>query len=329
MKKTILFLSAILVIASCKKVKKDNENSVRPVQKVIERESKGNIDISISEATIKKHVYTLASDDMEGRGTGTSGIEKAAQYIEKEFKKIGLSVYENLPTYRQNFEAQGMKMFNLIGVLEGKSRKDEYVVVSAHYDHLGMKKSGEDRIYNGADDDASGVAGVLALAEYFKKKGTERSVIFIAFTAEELGLIGSKHFAKNIDASKFIAGINIEMIGKESKYGPKTAWLTGFNQSNFGEIFQKNLSSKDYKLYPDPYTKFNLFFRSDNAPLAKLGIPAHTICTDMIDKDPHYHKVTDEVETLNMATITKTVKAIAVGIESIIDDKDTPTRVEI
>lgn len=328
MKNTFLLICSLLLIIACKQSKKDN-NKVVSNQATIIKISKDVNDVSISGAIIKKHLYTLAADDMEGRATGTPGIEKAAKYIESEFNRIGLSTYENLPTYRQNFEAQGMKMFNVIGVVEGKSKKDEYVVVSAHYDHLGMKKSGEDRIYNGADDDASGVSAVLALAEYFKQRGTERTVIFIAFTAEELGLIGSKHFVKNIDASKFVAGINIEMIGKESKFGPKTAWLTGFNDSNFGEIFQKNLKGTGYKLYPDPYKEFNLFFRSDNAPLARLGIPAHTICTDMIDKDPHYHKVTDEVETLNMATITETVKSIAMGIESIIDGRDKPTRVII
>ena len=123
---------------------------------------------------VRKHLYTLASDEMEGRKSGTSGIEKAAKYIENEFKRIGLTTFEGLDSYRQtfNFTPRGGKeeitSANIIGVLEGTTRKDEYVIISAHYDHLGIKKSGKDKIYNGANDDASGVTGVLILAEYFK-----------------------------------------------------------------------------------------------------------------------------------------------------------------
>ena len=289
----------------------------------------------IDKDQVKKHLYTLASDEMEGRRTGTEGIEKAAQYIEGEFKRIGLKTYADLTSYRQTFTFTSRRTnesitgSNIIGVLEGKGKKDEIVVVSAHYDHLGMKKEGEgDLIYNGANDDATGVVGVLALAEYFAKKGdNERTIVFIAFTAEEMGLIGSNHFGKGIDASKFIAGINLEMIGKEPASGPKTAWLTGFERSDFGKIIQKNLEGTGYKLFPDPYARFGLFFRSDNASLARLGVPAHTFSTTQIDKDKDYHQVSDEAETLDVGVITETIKAVAKGTESIINGKDTPTRV--
>ena len=220
----------------------------------------------------------------------------------------------------------------MIGVLEGKSKKNEYVVVSGHYDHLGIrkKKGQKDSIYNGADDDASGTTAMMALAEYFaKKNNNERTIVFIAFTGEEMGLIGSTHFGKDVDASKFVAGINIEMIGKESSFGPKTAWLTGFERSDFGTIIQKNLEGSGYKLFPDPFIKFNLFFRSDNASLARLGIPSHTFSTGPIDVDVHYHKASDEAETLNVSNITETIRAIAIGTESIINGKDTPTRIQL
>ncbi len=292
----------------------------------------------IDTTTVRKHLYTLASDEMEGRATGTPGIEKAAQYIEGEFKRIGLTTYDTLKTYRQTFTFKNRRTkkditaFNIIGVLEGKSKKDEYVVVSAHYDHLGIrvKEGQKDSIYNGADDDASGTTAVLALAEYFKKKNNnERTIVFVAFTAEEMGLVGSTHFGKDVDASKFVAGINIEMIGKESNFGPKTAWLTGFERSDFGKIIQKNLKGTGYQLHPDPFKKFNLFFRSDNASLARLGIPSHTFSTGPIDVDVHYHKASDEAETLNMSNITETIRAIAIGTESIIKGEDTPTRIQL
>ncbi len=288
----------------------------------------------IDSTTVRRHLYALASDDMEGRKSGTKGIEKAAKYIESEFKRIGLTTFEGLETYRQTFNftprrgKEEITSANIIGVLEGKSKKEEYVIISAHYDHLGMKKSGVgDLIFNGANDDASGVAGVLALAAYFKKVGNERTIVFAAFTAEEMGLIGSTHFGKGIDALKFIAGINLEMIGKVPSFGPNTAWLTGFDRSDFGKIIQKNLIGTGYQLFPDPYKKFNLFFRSDNASLARLGVPSHTFSTTPIDVDKDYHKVSDEAETLNMTVITQTIQAVAKGTKSIINGKDTPTRV--
>ena len=284
---------------------------------------------TIEIATVKKHLYTLASDAMEGRQAGTIGIEKAAQYIETAFEDIGLTKYNNLSTYRQNFKANGLDLFNVIGVLEGKSKKDEFVVISAHYDHLGVKKEGTgDLIYNGADDDASGTTAVLTLAQYFKELGTnERTLIFVAFTAEEMGLLGSRHFGQDVNAYQFIAGINIEMIGKHSSYGPNTAWLTGFDRSDFGSIIQKNLVGTSYTVHPDPYPTQRLFFRSDNASLAQLGIPSHTFSTVPIDTDVHYHQVTDEAATLDMEIITQTIRAIALGTQSIVSGEDAPTRV--
>ena len=326
MKKIVTLLVILALIYSCDTYKKKTSK--------VAQITVNDIDTT----TVRKHLYTLASDEMEGRGTGTPGIEKAAQYIEGEFKRIGLKTYENLKDYRQTFNftdrrsKKEITAFNVIGVLEGKSKKNEYVVVSGHYDHLGIrnKKGQKDSIYNGADDDASGTTAMMALAEYFSKKNNnERTIIFVAFTGEEMGLIGSTHFGKNVDANKFIAGINIEMIGKESSFGPKTAWLTGFDRSDFGKIIQKNLVGSGYKLFPDPFLKFNLFFRSDNASLARLGIPSHTFSTGPIDVDVHYHKASDEAETLNVSNITETIRAIAIGTESIINGKDTPTRIQL
>jgi Zn-dependent M28 family amino/carboxypeptidase len=323
MKKISLIILLVLAIVSCKHTDKKEKKEIKK-------------EATIDSVMVRQHLYTLASDDMDGRMTGTPGIEKAAKYIENEFKRIGLNTYDTLKTYRQTFTfidrstKKKITSSNIIGVLEGKSKKDEYVIVSAHYDHLGIKKvEGKlDSIYNGANDDASGVTGVLALAEYFKAKGNaERSIIFVAFTAEEMGLIGSKHFGKGIDASKFVAGINLEMIGKVPSFGSNTAWLTGFERSDFGKIIQRNLEGTGYQLFPDPYKNFNLFFRSDNASLARLGVPSHTFSTTPIDVDKDYHQASDEAKTLNMAVITQTIRAVAKGTESIINGKDTPTRV--
>ena len=324
MKNISPIILVLLIAISCKKHPTTIKN--KTALKVFEIDSN----------TVRKHLYTLASDEMEGRGTGTPGIEKAAVYIENEFKRIGLATFQDLETYRQTFTFENRRTqekitaSNIIGVLEGKSKKDEFVVVSAHFDHLGIRKTTRqlDSIYNGANDDASGVTGVLTLAEYFKNKGTnERTIVFVAFTGEEMGLKGSTHFGKGILASKFVAGINLEMIGKTPSFGPNTAWLTGFERSDFGKIIQQNLEGTGYQLFPDPYKKFNLFFRSDNASLARLGVPSHTFSTTPIDVDKDYHQASDEAETLNMTVITQTIQAVAKGTESIINGLDTPTRV--
>ncbi len=324
MKSIAPIVLVLLLAISCKKQPTTINNKM------------ASVTYEIDSNTVRKHLYTLASDEMEGRGTGTRGIEKAAVYIENEFKRIGLATFQDLLTYRQTFSFENRRTqekitaSNIIGVLEGKSKRDEFVVVSAHFDHLGIRKTtGKlDSIYNGANDDASGVTGVLALAEYFKNKGTnERTIVFVAFTGEEMGLKGSTHFGKGIDAYKFVAGINLEMIGKTPSFGPNTAWLTGFDRSDFGKIIQQNLEGTGYQLYPDPYKKFNLFFRSDNASLARLGVPSHTFSTTPIDVDEDYHQVSDEAATLNMTVITQTIQAVAKGTESIINGVDTPTRV--
>ena len=288
-------------------------------------------DTIINEKLISKHLSTLSDDKMEGRRAGTNGIEKAAKYIESEFERIGLTKYDTLNSYRQNFNFYDMPFYNVIGVLEGKSLPNEYIIISAHYDHLGIdhKKEG-DNIYNGANDNASGTAAVLTLAEYFKKlDNNKRSLIFVAFTAEEMGLVGSRYFGKQVNPNDIVAGINIEMIGKESPYGKNTAWITGFDRSDFGEIIQKNLSNTNYEVFPDPYIKEKLFFRSDNAALAKLGIPAHTFSTTPMEKDSHYHKVSDEYKTLEIFTIKEAIKLISKGIISIIQGEDTPTRIQM
>ena len=335
----ILVFIGLFALISCKKASKDKDVKSIVAATLIEGGTSKKVEVTsffIDSTMVRKHLYTLASDDMQGRKSGTKGIEKAAKYIENEFKKIGLSTFDGLDSFRQtfNFKPRGSKeeitSSNIIGVLEGSSKKEEYVIISAHYDHLGMKQSGSgDLIFNGANDDASGVTGVLTLAEYFKKVGNERSIVFVAFTAEEMGLIGSTYFGKGIDASKFVAGINLEMIGKTPSSGPNTAWLTGFERSDFGKIVQKNLEGSGYQLFPDPYKKFNLFFRSDNASLARLGVPSHTFSTTAIDVDKDYHQVSDHPETLNMTVITQTIQAVAKGTKSIIDGIDTPTRVVI
>ncbi len=272
----------------------------------------------------------LASDKMQGRAIFTPGIDRASTFIENEFMEIHLSPYQNLKNYRQEFKYEGKSANNVIAVILGKSKPEEFVVFSAHYDHLGMETEGDqkDKIYNGANDDASGVTAVIELARYFKKLNqNERTIIFVAFTGEEVGGLGSAYFSENINPDKIVAMFNIEMIGTESKWGKNSAYITGFEKSDFGTILQQNLKGTNFNFYPDPYPSQQLFYRSDNARLAAVGVPAHTISTSKMDSEANYHKVSDDVSTLDLKNMTQIISAIAISSESIISGKVTPTRV--
>ncbi len=150
----------------------------------------------------------------------------------------------------------------------------------------------------------------------------------MAFTAEEIGGFGSQYFSKQLDADKVVAMFNIEMIGKPSKWGKNHAFITGYERSDFGMILQKNLVGTSFEIHPDPYPEQNLFYRSDNATLARLGVPAHSISTDQIPSDKLYHSVDDEFESLDMDNLTRTIKAIALSSKSIVDGSDTPKRID-
>jgi len=298
------------------------------------------IDDVINLNQVERIEKSLSSDEMRGRKIFTQDINKAADFIANEFKKIGL---ENLQPgtgpaatdsgkYRQEFavgSGHPQEMRNIVGVLPGK-RKDEYVIFSAHYDHIGTGKPiNGDSIYNGANDDASGVTAVIMLAKYFKALGNnERTIVFAAFTGEEVGGLGSRYFSKQFDPNSVVAMFNIEMIGTESKWGKNSAYITGYEKTDMGQILQKNLEGTGFRFHPDPYTAQNLFYRSDNATLANLGVPAHTISTSKMDSEPNYHKLSDQVETLDLDNMTMIIESIALSSKTIVAGSDTPTRVK-
>mgnify|MGYP000853910780 FL=1 len=282
----------------------------------------------IQKSEVTRIETELSSDAMEGRALFTPGIEKASVFIEGEFKRIGLTYYKELQSYRQDFLIKDKKANNVIGIIPGKSKPNEYVIFSGHYDHLGMKESGDGKVFNGANDDASGITAVITLAEFFKKKNDNaRTLIFVAFTGEETGGYGSAFFSNSINADEVVAMFNIEMIGTDSKWGKNSAYITGFERSDFGTILQKNLVGSGFNFYQDPYPQEQLFYRSDNARLAALGVPAHTISTSKMDVEPNYHKLSDEISTLDMDNMTEIIKSIAISSQTIISGKDTPSRV--
>lgn len=227
-------------------------------------------------------------------------------------------------------EVSEQKFANVVGILPGKGKKEEYVIFSGHYDHIGIgKPENGDSIYNGANDDAAGITAVILLAKYFAAlKNNERTLVFAAFTAEEVGGFGSQYFSQQFAPDKVMAMFNIEMIGTESKWGKNSAYITGYEKTDMGSVLQKNLEGSGFTFHPDPYPDQQLFYRSDNATLARLGVPAHTISTSKMDNEPNYHKPSDEIGTLDMENMAMIIKSIALSSKTIIAGKDTPTRVK-
>lgn len=225
------------------------------------------------------------------------------------------------------------QLTNVVAILPGqdKAKAKEIVLYSAHYDHLGAKPTGEgDIIYNGADDDASGTAAVINLAEYFAKQANNsRTLMFSAFTAEEIGGFGSRHFSAQLNPDDVVAMINIEMIGKPSKFGQGTLWMTGMERSNLGQLLNQQLKAHNTEIYRDPYPQQGLFYRSDNATLARLGVPAHSFSSTQLDRDKHYHQVSDDISSLNLPSMHQVINHLAIATQGLVTGIDTPTRVDV
>ncbi|HEX2629266.1 MAG TPA: M20/M25/M40 family metallo-hydrolase [Chitinophagaceae bacterium] len=281
----------------------------------------------------------------ESYGTGFAALARLKRSMFKTDKNYIFIFGNKKPTtyaIESQHEITEQKLANVVGVLPGKSKKNEYVIFSGHYDHIGVASSANasgpnsnanpvatgDSIYNGANDDAAGITAVILLAKYFKElKTNDRTIIFAAFTAEEVGGFGSRYFSNGFNPDKVVAMFNIEMIGTESKWGKNSAYITGYDKSDMGAIMQKSLEGTGFTFHPDPYTDQQLFYRSDNATLAYLGVPAHTISTSKMDSEPNYHKVTDEIGTLDLNNMAQIIKAIALSSKSIVLGLATPSRV--
>ena len=225
------------------------------------------------------------------------------------------------------------ELTNVVAVLPGTTKPEEIVLYSAHYDHLGIKGTSTDTdtdtIYNGADDDASGTTAIINLAQYYAQQGNNaRTLMFSAFSAEEIGGFGSQYFSTQIDPKTITAMINIEMIGKPSKFGAGTVWMTGMERSNLGEQLNVELAKTGKQIYKDPYPEQGLFYRSDNATLARLGVPAHSFSSTQLDKDQHYHQVSDDLASLNLPSLHQVIQALASATQPLVDGTITPSRID-
>lgn len=280
-----------------------------------------------SDSTHMKHlVYYMASDDMKGRETGSKEIGYAAEFIEKLFIQNGLSPM--YPGYRDTLQNSKTTAYNIVGVIPGNDPvlKDEYIMIGAHYDHIGIvKQVNGDSIANGANDNASGTATVLELSRYFgKEKTNKRSLIFVLFSAEEKGLLGSRHLAKRLknEGLNLYLMLNFEMTGVPMKAEDYLMYITGYSKSNLAAA-ANSLLSDDAIGYLPAELESSLFQRSDNYPFYSVfGIPSHTFCTFDFSNYPHYHKATDEAEQLNYGHMSDVVNTLIPIVEGLTNSPD-------
>lgn len=255
----------------------------------------------------------LASDDLNGRDTGSPGIEKAAQYIEDILWENKIRPY--FKTYKDTLASYGKPAYNIVGILEGTDPdlKNEFVLIGAHYDHIGTSTPvNGDAIANGANDNASGTTTVLEMIRYFAQaRANKRSLVFAFFTAEEKGLLGSKHLAKRLkgEALNLYTMLNFEMVGVPMIDKDYEVYLTGFGASNMAEICNGYANHKLVGFLPSA-KEFNLFMRSDNFPFHKeFNVPSQTFSTFDFTNFDHYHKVGDEVSEMDFEHMAKLINS--------------------
>jgi len=263
----------------------------------------------------------LASDELKGRDSGSEGIELAAQFIEKHFEENGISPYYE--TYRDTLANYKKPSYNIVGFVEGShpDLKNEFIVIGAHYDHIGtITPENGDYIANGANDNASGTTMVMEFARYFgETKSNKRSLVFALFSAEEKGLLGSKHMAqmmKKADLNLY-AMLNFEMVGVPLRGKDYEIYITGYHKSNLAEVGNAYADGNLIGYLPTA-KDYGLFQRSDNYDFYKeFAVPAHTFCTFDFTNFAFYHKVDDEVSEMNFDHMANVVNEMIPVLEGI------------
>lgn len=276
---------------------------------------------AVSPADLRAHVEFLASDLLEGRSTPSAGLNIAGEYIAAQFRRAGLRPQSD-GTY---FQMAGEGERNVVGVLPGSGRtlKDQYVLVTAHYDHVGVKKESEgDPIFNGANDNASGVASLIETARRLgaSRVNPRRTVVFIAFFGEEQGMRGSRYYAEHplFPIESTAAQINLEQTGRTDDIqgeNAKTLNVTGYEFTEVARILKASAAFAGIKVVRREKWSDMAFERSDNEALAKKGVPAHTLSVAYMF--PDYHKAGDEADKLNYANMALVTEAIARGVIAI------------
>lgn len=284
---------------------------------------------SISADELKTNLYVIASDDMEGRNTGEPGQKKAGKYLITQYEKMGVSYPKGAKDFYQKVPSEFMsKSFspklgdseNIWAFIEGSEKPDEIIVISAHYDHVGMK-NGE--VFNGADDDGSGTVALLEIAKAFQQAkkdghGPKRSILFLHVTGEEHGLHGSRFYSENplFPLANTVADLNIDMIGRRDdahKNNGNYVYLIGSDRLStdlhkISEEANKKYTNLllDYK-YNDRNDPERIYYRSDHYNFAKKGVPS-LFYFNGVHAD--YHKESDTADKIEYDLLQKRAQLV-------------------
>lgn len=331
MKETLLVLS--LCIASCCGTSQNSKPTAAtsPTPATVSADTNRIAEKyanSITSQELKDYLYVFAGDDFEGRDTGEPGQKKAAAYLKEQYIKMGIpSAYKNDNYYqvvpKSYFQGDIKASENVLAFIEGSEKPEEIIVISAHYDHVGVDK--DNNIYNGADDDGSGTVSMLEIAQAFKdaKKdgnGPKRSILLLHVTGEEKGLYGSKYYTEHpvFPLENTVTNLNIDMIGRidkehDTKEKSNYIYLIGSDRlstelHNVSEQMNKKYTNIDldytYNAKNDPN---RFYFRSDHYNFAKHNIPI-IFYFNGVHKD--YHKPTDTADKIEYDLMTKRAQLV-------------------
>ncbi len=301
---------------------------------------------TISPDAMRGHLAFLASDALEGRGTPSRGLDIAAEYIASQFRAAGLEPlgddgyfqtadWREIAPERERAKhpdaPEPLLVRNVVGVLRGSDPElaKTYILVTAHYDHVGIHGDVPDRIFNGANDDGSGTVSVIELARAFaaQKARPKRSIVFMTVFGEEHGLVGSRYYGKHplVPVADTVANINLEQVGRtDDSEGPqvRAVAVTGADYSEVGDVLRRAGELTGIRVTRHPVNSDRYFARSDNQALADLGVPAHTLSVAYAYPDYHGAADTwDKIDYENMASVDRTV---ALAILQIANDPQAP-----
>ncbi|UZO79851.1 M28 family metallopeptidase [Aquimarina sp. ERC-38] len=322
--KTFISVSICSLLLSCGGGKEITEQTVTPVPK----KEITDFAETITAEELKEYLYTFAGDEFEGRDTGEPGQKKAAEFLKKQYQKMGIpsplgedDYFQEIPEsyFRGNIKASE----NVLAIIKGSEKPEEIIVLSAHYDHIGIDKEGN--IYNGADDDGSGTVALLEIAQAFQKakeegQGPKRSILFLHVTGEEKGLYGSQYYTENpvFRLENTVANLNVDMIGRidkfhESEEASNYVYLIGSNRLStdlhkISEIANSKYVNLDldykYNAENDPN---RFYYRSDHYNFAKNDVPI-IFYFNGVHED--YHKYTDTPDKIEYELMAKRSKLI-------------------
>ena len=291
----------------------------------------------VTEQSVRAYMTALAGDEMNGRGSASADELEAAKYIAAQLKLLKVAPAGDAGGYLQTVKFMRRQRgnpgatpvdaitTNVIGIVRGRDATltKETILLSAHLDHLGIgREVNGDKIYNGADDDASGVTAVLELARALASgPKPKRTVIFVLFGSEEIGGWGARYFQDHppVPLETFVANLEFEMIGRpDTAVAPHTLWLTGFERSDLG----KQLAAHGARLVADPHPAERFFQRSDNYVLARKGIIAHTVSSFGLHQD--YHRPSDDLSHIDFKHMTEAIASMVEPVRWLVNSDFKP-----